>query len=216
MKKTNTALYVFLGLLLAVMVPVGFIIGFRNSIDYIRNGTEVECTVVAYEKFGKQVDVQVEYYDEDDNCITADCIYNKPSPYLGEKLTCYVMDDDPHNVYNPPSALLMVVCGAVVLIFVALGIIIIVGAIVGSRNIKLLEKNGVYADGEVIEVTMMKDPNGKMSYPAKMKYTDSDGVEHIDTFLFERRPPDIGEIHGVRYAKKANGKTVSELTRRQY
>lgn len=216
MKKKNTALLIFFGLLLVILIPVGIISGFRNTMNYIRNGTEVECTVVAYEKFGKHIDVQVEYYDENDNLITADCTYNKPSPYLGEKLTCYVMDDDPHSVYHPPSAVLIVVCVAVMLIFVVLGIIMIVGAIIGSMNSKLLKKSGVYTEGEVFEVTMIKDSNGKLSYPAKIRFVDSDGAEQTDTFIFERRPPDIGEIHRIRYAKKSNGKLVTELAKRPY
>lgn len=216
MKKQNTALMIIIGLLMVILIPAGFLSGFKKSVNYLKNGTKTECIVVAYERLGKNVDVQVEYRDEDGNYITADCIYNKPSPYLGEKLTCYVLENDPYNVYHPPSALLMIACVAVVLIFAALGIIMIFGAIVGSRDIRLLEKSGVYADGEVIEVTMMKDSNGRMSYPAKMKYIDSDGNEHIDTFVFERRPPDIGEIHRIRYAKKSNGKLVTELAKRPY
>lgn len=196
-----------------VFAPAAFYFSYKNSTEMVNSGTEVECTVVAYQKFGRHVDVQVEYYDKDGNVVTADCIYNKPSPYLGEKLTGYVDESDPYSVYSPPSLFVGLLGGSIAAVIFILGALLVFGTIKGNSDDKLLDKSGIFIEGEVIEVTMMKDANKRLVYPAKLKFVDSDGDEQIVKQIFERRPPDIGEKIMLCYAKKTNGKIVSDLSK---
>lgn len=218
MKKEGSVLAVILGLAFIILVPVAFFFGYKDTMSRMANGIEVECTVVGYQRMGRHVDVQVEYYDEKGNIITADCVYNDASPYIGEKITCYADPDDPYSVYRPLPLALTLIFGGVGLVFVILGISLIHGSISGGKGRKLLDAKGTYVEGEVFEVTMSKGPNGGMVYPSKIRFTDSDGADHVMKYVFDLRPPDIGDKRMICYAKKPNGKVVSELsdTKRRY
>ena len=133
--KSNAKLYVLMGTILILIVAF---IAYKNVTkiqNYKTNGKEVECTVtsVIQGRKGKQT-VQVVYYDESGNQITASVIRNKQT-YAGEEFVGSVVPEKPREVYCIPSEFTQKIVYCVFGAFGLVGVILIICGIVSAvRN----------------------------------------------------------------------------------
>ncbi len=81
--------------------------------------------------------------------------------------------------------------------------------IFGYLNNLDYQKNGTAVECEVYAYETLG--RGKLVYPAKFRYTDEFGNEHIDTHVFEMRLPELGDKYNVIYARKSNGKYTAGI-----
>lgn len=182
-----------------------------NKTDYEKDGEKVQCTVYYYEKFLKHYDVRVEYQNDNGETIQAQLVMRGFPPSYNQTLDGYVMPDEPYKVYQESNIILVIIMYAMILLFFAGGVFMLWAAVTSVTDYRLLKAIGKSCTGEIVEVTMEKDNKGKLFYPAKYIYTDDDGNQQTGQTVFDRRPPDNGDRFTVIYARKKNGKYVSEM-----
>ncbi|MDE5583457.1 MAG: DUF3592 domain-containing protein [Ruminococcus sp.] len=211
LKKPELLKGIIIGLFLVVISIIMFNVTTFNKTDYKKDGKKVQCTVYSYQHILKHYDIRVKYKDDSGEFVKAELIMGGFPPHLNQTLDGYVMPDNPHKVYQESNIVLIVLMYALILFFFGAGIFILWASFDSSANYRLLKASGKSCEGEIFEVTMEKDNKGKLFYPAKYSYTDDDGNSQTGTTVFERRPPDIGDKFMVIYARKRNGKYISEM-----
>lgn len=132
MVKSNSKLYITLGIILLLIV--GFI-AYKNITkiqNYKENGKEVECTVtsVIQGRKGKQT-VEAVYTDESGNQVTAKVIRNQ-STYVGEEFTGRVVSEKPEEIYCMPSENTQTIVYCVFGAFGLAGVVLIICGIVSA------------------------------------------------------------------------------------
>ncbi len=130
--KSNAKLYITIGIILILIIAF---VAYKNVTkiqNYKTNGKEVECTVtsVIQGRKGKQ-SVQVVYYDESGNQITASVIRNKQT-YAGEEFVGSVVPEKPREVYCIPSKFTQMIVYCVFGAFGLVGVILIICGIVSA------------------------------------------------------------------------------------
>lgn len=202
---------ILLGIVLILCSVFSFYcVTFKNA-NYEKDGKKVECTVYYYQHILKNYDVRVKYKNDSGEWITAQLIMRGFPPHLNDTLNGYVMPDEPHKVYQESNIIITVAMYVLLFLFFVCGIFLVVGMIMSVSRYNFLRKNGKSCTGEIIEVTMQKDSKGKLFYPAKYSYTDDDGNQQTGHTVFDRRPPDNEDKFTVIYARKRNGKYISEM-----
>lgn len=211
MKKPTIWPIILIGIALIVCIPGAFLFGYLNNLEYQKNGTEVECTVFAYEKVGRSSELQVKYYDENGNRYEAYVKNGGVNPYIGQEFTGYVLPDDPYEVYRKEDLFVIILAFMLCGVCIIGGVYLIFGTIAERNTSERLRKDGIRGECEIFEVTMEKIAKGRLVYPAKFRYIDDNGDEQRGKHIFERRPPELGDKFDIVYARKSNGKYISML-----
>ena len=98
-----------IGFAMIIFIPWLCVKSTSSAMNYLRNGTEVQCRVVSVEEHrkGKQL-VHAVYTDDTGEEILAEATMNRRTS-KGESFTALVIDADPEKVYCPPSNSLIAV-----------------------------------------------------------------------------------------------------------
>lgn len=201
---------IFIGILLIVCSVLSFyFVTFKNT-GYEENGKKVQCTVCYCRKILKKYDVRVEYQNDSGETIQAELIMRGFPPSYNQTLDGYVMPDEPYKVYQKSNIVLVVLIYILLLLFFSGGVFMIWAMIMSSSSYNLLKKNGISGIGEIVEVIECTDINKKKLYDVKYVYNDDNGNQQTGRATFERRPSDTDK-YTVVYARKRNGKYVSEM-----
>lgn len=173
------------------------------------DGTLVECTVTDVTVIGKRRYADGYYFDKDGNQIEVE-IVNAGSVSVNDTIDAYILPDNPNTAQVKSPLSLMLFAGISGIACLG-GLYIIKSVLSEVSEKKLLDAEGKFTKGRIIDVRIDGDNNVKF-YFAKILYQDADGVEHTfedcdDKYRLSR----AGEIVNVRYAVKKNGKYANDV-----
>lgn len=172
-------------------------------------GTLVECTVTDVTLIGKRRYADGYYFDKDGNQIDVE-IVNAGSVSVDDTIDAYILPNNPNTaqVKSPMSLMLFAGISGIACLG---GLFIIKSVLVEVSEKKLLDAEGKFTKGRIIDVRIDGDNNVKF-YFAKILYQDADGVEHtFEDCDDKHRLSRVGEIVNVRYAVKKNGKYANDV-----
>lgn len=172
-------------------------------------GTLVECTVTDVTLIGKRRYADGYYLDKDGNQIDVE-IVNAGSVSVDDTIDAYILPNNPNKaqVKSPMSLMLFAGISGIVCLG---GLFIIKSVLVEVSEKKLLDAEGKFTKGRIIDVRIDGDNNVKF-YFAKILYQDADGIEHtFEDCDDKHRLSRIGESVNVRYAVKKNGKYANDV-----
>ncbi len=172
-------------------------------------GTLVECTVTDVTLIGKRRYADGYYLDKDGNQIDVE-IVNAGSVSVNDTIDAYILPNNPNTaqVKSPMSLMLFAGISGIACLG---GLFIIKSVLVEVSEKKLLDAEGKFTKGRIIDVRIDGDNNVKF-YFAKILYQDADGIEHtFEDCDDKHRLSRIGESVNVRYAVKKNGKYANDV-----
>lgn len=206
MRKPKGKFLIFiLVILFYVLLPIAIIKQYTSEDNYMKNGIEVDCTVVEIVRAGKRQQVKASYLDESGNVVYADAIMNK-SASVGESFKGKILPDKPDKIYREPSLILLGIFGGLILVIwiaIAIGI---VNFIRRSRTYKLLKKKGIHTKGYIISVNRLET-----DCLVKVSFKCEDGTEIEKELLYERGILAPCTDCNVIYYKKPSGKCIAAL-----
>ena len=209
--KTGKAVVFGIFLILAMLVGVFFLFN-NKSTGIEERGVKVSATVVSVEKILKRYDVTVKYENANGGFVEANLVNRSLHPSLGSTIDVYVSPDDPYTAYSEESSVLKYVVLGLLGFIGLLGIVIVAAVNNSAKNYKLLKKSGISGECSVTNVTPVKDNNGAVSqYFVQYSFADENGNLHDGETSFDRRPPQFADRFPVVYARKSNGKYISQL-----
>lgn len=174
------------------------------------DGTLVECTVTDVTLIGKRRYADGYYLDKDGNQIDVE-IVNAGSVSVDDTIDAYILPDNPNKAQVKSPLSLMLFAGIFSGIVCLGGLYIIKSVLAEVSEKKLLDAEGKFTKGRIIDVRIDGDNNVKF-YFAKILYQDADGVEHtFEDCDDKHRLSRVGEIVNVRYAVKKNGKYANDV-----
>lgn len=172
-------------------------------------GTLVECTVTDVTLIGKRRYADGYYLDKDGNQIDVE-IVNAGNVSVDDTIDAYILPNNPNTaqVKSPMSLMLFAGISGIACLG---GLFIIKSVLVEVSEKKLLDAEGKFTKGRIIDVRIDGDNNVKF-YFAKILYQDADGVEHtFEDCDDKHRLSRVGESVNVRYAVKKNGKYANDV-----
>lgn len=172
-------------------------------------GTLVECTVTDVTLIGKRRYADGYYLDKDGNQIDVE-IVNAGSVSVDDTIDAYILPNNPNTaqVKSPMSLMLFAGISGIACLG---GLFIIKSVLAEVSEKKLLDAEGKFTKGRIIDVRIDGDNNVKF-YFAKILYQDADGIEHtFEDCDDKHRLSRIGESVNVRYAVKKNGKYANDV-----
>lgn len=172
-------------------------------------GTLVECTVTDVTLIGKRRYADGYYLDKDGNQIDVEII-NAGRVSVNDTIDAYILPNNPNTaqVKSPMSLMLFAGISGIACLG---GLFIIKSVLVEVSEKKLLDAEGKFTKGRIIDVRIDGDNNVKF-YFAKILYQDADGIEHtFEDCDDKHRLSRVGEIVNVRYAVKKNGKYANDV-----
>lgn len=208
--KPSSGIAVFLGIFLIIFaIAAGWLFVNNKNDDVEQAGTKVSCRVVYYEKIMRTYNIRVEYTSADGEPIEAELQMRGFPPSYGERLDGYVLGD-PYVVYQEESRLLKIILMVIAGLLGIGGIAVIIASTASSRNYKLLRRSGI--SGECVIGSVNAKRSGQMTfYYVEYSFRADDGSEQEGKSTYTARPPEYGDRLPVVYAKKGNGKYISEL-----
>ena len=150
------------------------------------------------------------WLDKDGNQVDVE-IVNVGRVYVNDTIDAYILPDNPNTAQVKSPMSLMLFAGAFSGIVCLGGLFIIKSVLKEVSEKKLLDAEGKFTKGRIIDVRVDGDKNVKF-YFAKILYQDADGVEHtFEDCDDKHRLSRVGEIVNVRYAVKKNGKYAKDV-----
>lgn len=196
-----------IGFAMIIFIPWLCVKSTSSAMNYLRDGTEVQCRVVSVEehKKGKQL-VHAVYTADTGEEILAEATMNRRTS-KGESFTALVTDADPEKVYCPPSNSLIAVFAVIMTALWISGFVVFFMGHHDSIVNRMLTKNGKPALAEVVSVKQID----QFAFECKMRYNDSRGGEHTGKFIVKKSRPVIGDKFHIVYCLKKNGKAVADI-----
>jgi hypothetical protein len=174
------------------------------------DGIPVECTVTDVTIIGKRRYADGYYFDKDGNQVDVE-IVNAGRVFVNDTIDAYILPDNPNTAQVKSPMSLMLFAGAFSGIVCLGGLFIIKSVLKEVSEKKLLDAEGKFTKGRIIDVRVDGDKNVKF-YFAKISYQDADGIEHtFEDCDDKHRLSRAGEIVNVRYAVKKNGKYANDV-----
>lgn len=175
------------------------------------DGTPVTCTVTSISKIGKSSCVYGYYTDDEGNQIEVELV-NTVQPFEGAVVEAYLLPDKSGKAFLPNSLATTLLLIGVSAVFSIGGIAIIIFGFRDNADSKLLDLEGQFTKGRIINLRHDTYGSNNVVYVALIAYTDSNGIEHtFDHYSDIHKLSRIGDTVNVRYARRKNGKFANEV-----
>ncbi len=188
-----------------------FVFFLSKEIAKKSDGTPVTCTVTSVSKFGKTSYVHGYYTDDEGNQIEVELV-NTVQPFEGAVVEAYLLPDKPGKAFLPNSLATTLLLIGVTAVFSIGGIAVIFFGFRDNADSKLLDLEGQFTQGRIINLRRDKYGSNNVVYVALIAYTDSNGIEHtFDHYSDIHKLSRIGDTVNVRYARRKSGKFANEV-----